>query len=158
MEASDSIEITPADVASIPEGVTPEVTDPVAVAAALMLGVRASVSLTAGGGPGAVLPETKFKRLSLTRRVLGFIADEEDETAYGPRNTLAALTRSLMLDPHTFNPQNPEADKLDISGTLEDTIRQVFEQLNLLIEAGLVEGSHPGPYQRTDAGNTELAS
>jgi hypothetical protein len=133
--------------------------DPVGIAVAqLQEATAAAVSLTAGGAPGAPLPETAFPRLSLARRVLAFVSDEVDETAYGPRNTLTALTRGLSIDSHTTNPQNPDAERLDVTGSLEDVVRAVYECLTSLVDAGLLKQAADGSYRVTNAGRMELAS
>lgn len=147
MEAS---EITPIE-ASAP--------DPVQSAMEALVGAQVAVDITTGGGPGAVLPEVKFPRLSFARRVLGHVTDEVDETAYGPRNTLAALTRGLTMDRHTTNPSNPDAERFDIThSTLEQQIQGVLDQLIALGEAGLVSQHADGSYHVTEAGHTELGS
>jgi hypothetical protein len=90
--------------------------------------------------------EPKFPRLSTTRRVLGHVTDEVDQSALGPRNTLTALAYALWRDDNT-----PE-----IGGELSDATVATKEHLDQLVGAGLVEDRGDGSYGVTDAGWVEL--
>ena len=77
--------------------------------------------------------------------------------ALGPRNTLTALTHSLMTTPCvTSTPEGVEA--LDIDRPLEQIAQTVLNRLNDLVGAGLVEQREDGSYVWTDAGRLELGS
>lgn len=127
-------------------------------AAQAIAGSLARVQVTVAGGPGAILPATHFPRLSLERRVLGHVTDEVDETEFGPRNTLAALTRALMTDRNTTNPATPEHGRLDVERPVVDVAQSVLDVLAALQAAGLVSQREDGSYAVTDAGRVELSS
>jgi hypothetical protein len=129
---------------------------PAQAAAAAIAGAEARVRVTTGGGPGAKLPESKFPRLSLERRVLGHVSDEVDETEFGPRNTLAALTRALMTDRNTINVPTSDHGSLDVSGTVAETAQRVLDVLTALEGAGLVVQRGDDSYALTDDGVKEL--
>jgi hypothetical protein len=128
---------------------------PAIAAAAAIAGAQARVRVTTGGGPGAVLPDSVYPRLSLERRVLGHVTDEVDETEFGPRNTLMSLTRALMTDRNTINPPTSDHGKLDVSGSVVDTAQKVLDVLEDLTSKGLVQQTD-GVYALTDAGHKEL--
>lgn len=142
---------------SVESGSQAAVQSPAEAAAAAIGAAQARVQVTTGGGPGAVLPESKFPRLSVQRRVLAHISDEVDETEFGPRNTLASLTRALMTDRNTINPPTSDHGKLDVNGkTVVEIAQQVLDHLEELIAAGLVEQHDDETYRLTDAGHAEI--
>lgn len=82
-----------------------------------------------------------FPRLGTHRRVLGHVTPEVDRTAYGPRNTLPALTYALVRD-----------DETDISYP-----EQIPQYLADLVQAGLLTEAD-GTYTVTDRGWQELTN
>lgn len=137
--------------------VTPQHSDAASAAALAIVGTMASLQVTTAGQPGAELADTHFPRLSTERRLLGHITDEVDITAFGPRNTLSALTYALMTDRNTTNP--PESlPRLNVDGVTVVAVAQtVLDMLGALVEAGLVEDRGDGSYAVTGAGADELA-
>lgn len=118
----------------------------------------AELQVTAAGGPGADLPPVKLDREGVERRVLGHITDEEDTSALGPRNTLAALTYAIVRDQNTTNPPAGKP-RLDVDGlSTAEAAQAVLDILELLIGEGLVKQRKDGSYELTDAGHLELAS
>ena len=106
----------------------------------------------------AEMPEVVLDRLSVERRVLGHITDEVEFTALGSRNTLAALTYSLMRDRNTTNapPPNPS---LDIKGkSVGEVAQAILDILTDLVSKGLAEVREDGAYALTELGHTELAN
>jgi hypothetical protein len=85
--------------------------------------------------------EPVLDRLSIQRRVLGFITDE-DHLSRGPRNTVERLALELEEDEFT-----------NYAGNFE----QMQGYLDELEEAGLVQQAD-GVYTLTDLGFTELAN
>ena len=85
--------------------------------------------------------EPHFDRTGTTRRVLGFITDEEHMGR--ARNTVAVLADDLADDPYTA-----------VEHREQDAVQN---HLDALEEAGLVE-QNDGVYSVTDAGRTELAN
>lgn len=121
--------------------------------------VEAFTHLTAPQLDGQpLLADTVFPRMSVQRRVLGYVTDGEDSPRIGPRNTLAALTYSLMTDRTTTHP--PEGrDRLEIEDkTIAEITNTVNEHLNALAGEGLVAQRDDGSYVVTDAGRVELDS
>lgn len=83
--------------------------------------------------------EPKFDRLSVQRRVLMHVTDEE-HVGRGPRNTADRLTQELAEDPYTeFGEDNDSQEYLDD-----------------LEASGLVEKRDDGTYGVTEAGHYEL--
>jgi hypothetical protein len=87
--------------------------------------------------------EPEFERLSVERRVLGHITDQE-HVGRGPRNTVERLAQELAEDPWT-----------DIGFGQEDSVQ---EYLNDLETHGLIEKRADGTYALTEAGEIELAN
>ncbi len=85
--------------------------------------------------------EPHFDRLSVERRVLGHVT-EDDHVGRGPRNTIDRLRLELEEDPNTR-----------YGGSVE----QLQDYLDALEEAGLVEQAD-GVYAVTEAGRVELAN
>ena len=83
--------------------------------------------------------EPHFERTGPTRRVMGFITDEEHMGR--PRNTLEAIADDLADDPNS--PFGHGQDD------------QVQEHLSELEEAGLVEQREDGTWALTEAGLVE---
>lgn len=132
-------------------------TDPAVVSAASAIESYASMMVTTPIGAGEPeLNETVFPRLSVERRVLGYITDEVDVIQIGPRNTLAAITYALMTDRQTTNPPEGtprlETEGKDAAVIIED----VLGKLTALIDAGLVEQRQDQSYAVTEAGQAEL--
>jgi hypothetical protein len=135
-----------------------------ATAAEAIVGSQITVTVTTPDAePPDDLPEVHFPRLSVERRVLGAINDGWHSDRLGPRNSLPALADFLITDPSTVNPSPPNA-RLEIEGlALADQVQLVLDNLERLIEAGLVvrvgDINDPGhTYHLTDAGTTELES
>jgi hypothetical protein len=98
--------------------------------------------------------EPEFPRDSTTRRVLGFITDDEDAFAAigpgtAPRNTPQALTIALMGDENT--PGIPNDDMSEAAGLVAD-------ELELLVNAGFIVERDDGSYGLTDDGFVELSN
>jgi hypothetical protein len=85
--------------------------------------------------------EPRFDPEGATRRVLGFVTQEEHQGR--PRNTTAILVEDLADDPHSPFEYNE--------------VEAVQKHLDVLEEAGLVE-QDDGIYAVTDAGRVELAN
>lgn len=86
-----------------------------------------------------------FDRLSVTRRVLGHVTDEVDIDAFGPRNTLEALSYALASDLNT-----------PLHGTPTEVAPEVQRHLDKLADAGLIKQRADDSYALTGAGLTEL--
>lgn len=86
--------------------------------------------------------EPHFDRMGLTRRVLGFVTDE-DHLGLGPRNTHDLIARDMAGDVNS-----PQV-------TWDDSSR-VQPALDKLVEAGLLEQREDGSYAVTEAGRVEL--
>jgi hypothetical protein len=148
---SESMSIGAEDVATLTG-------DPVTDAVA-QITAAAAVSVSVGSKPGtADMPEVKFDRLSIERRVLGHITDDVEHTVLGARNTLAALTYSIMRDRNTTHAPAPNPS-LDIDGkSLVEVAQTIHEHVGKLTDAGLVAQREDGSYALTEAGHKELAS
>ena len=83
--------------------------------------------------------EPKVGRMTLTRRVLAFIT-EEDHLGRGPRNTADRLSQDMSEDP--FTAYDGDTDEL-------------ADELDVLVAEGLIE-ENDGVYSVTEAGTVEL--
>lgn len=86
--------------------------------------------------------EPKFDPLSVERRVLGHVTDD-DHVGRGPRNTPERLALELQEDPFSR-----------FAGNLD----QMQGYLQSLESAGLVHKRDDGTYEVTEAGHIELAN
>lgn len=138
---------------------SPAVPDAVSQALGELDAFETALSISTGQQRGSAdLPPVKLDRLSVERRVLGHITDEVEFAALGSRNTLAALTYSLVRDRNTTNapPPNPS---LSIDGkSTADVAGEILAILGVLEGHGLIARREDGSYELTEAGRTELAS
>jgi hypothetical protein len=138
--------------------------DVAAAAAQSITQSAAGVTVTTPEGElPAEAASVKFDRLSVERRVLCAVSDELYSERLGPRNSLPAIAEFLITDPNTTHPPPPNA-RLEVAGlALADQVQLVLDNLERLIDAGLVtrEGDVNNPahtYHVTEAGVTEMQS
>jgi hypothetical protein len=98
--------------------------------------------------------EPTFPRDSNTRRVLQFVTDEEDAFAVfgagtAPRNTTPAIAAAMFQDENSPGVSSEDYD---------EACAQVQEELDALVEAGLVEQRDDGSYGLTKDGWVERSN